>query len=58
MSDVSGGITRPQKDGKQLYRVQIDGKLNDQEWETFKQCIQNCVKQFPNNKLRVTFIPR
>ena len=57
MSDVDGGITRPQKDGKKLYKIKIDGKLSDTEWDQFKACLEQCVKQFPNNKLRITFIP-
>lgn len=56
MSDVDGGITRPQKDGKKLYKIKIEGKLSDAEWEQFKTCIDQCVKQFPT-KLKITFIP-
>jgi hypothetical protein len=53
MSDVDGGITRP-KDGKKLYKIEITGKLDDTEWETFKTCIKACVDQFPT-KLTVKF---
>jgi hypothetical protein len=56
MSDVDGGITRPQKDGKKLYKIKIEGKLSDAEWEQFKTRIDQCVKQFPT-KLKITFIP-
>lgn len=54
MSDVDGGITRPNKDGKKLLKVEIKGKLSDQEWETFKQCLKQCVDAY-GGKLTIKF---
>jgi hypothetical protein len=54
MSDVSGGITKPNKNGKKLHKILIEGKIPDDKWEAFKACLKQCVDQHPN--LTIKFI--
>lgn len=54
MSDVDGSILRLNHDGLRLLKIEIRGKLDDQEWEVFKQCIKEFVKAF-KFKLSIQF---
>jgi hypothetical protein len=53
MSDVDGGITQPEKDGKKLRKIKIEGKLPETDWEKFKLELKQFIEgKYPNLKVK------